>query len=45
MSSLSVAAGAAAGKFGWTASSTSITFTKADTGAIETFSYIAGVLG
>lgn len=43
-SSLAVAAGAAAGKFGYTADATTITFTKADTGAIETFSYIAAVI-
>lgn len=43
-SSLAVGAGAAAGKFGWAANATTITFTKADTGASETFSYIAAVL-
>lgn len=43
-SSLAAGAGAAAGKFGWAADATTITFTKADTGAIETFSYIIGVL-
>lgn len=43
-SSLAVGAGASAGKFGWAANATTITFTKADTGAIETFSYLAGIL-
>lgn len=43
-SSLAVGAGAASGKFGWSANATTLTFTKADTGASETFSYIAGVL-
>ena len=43
-SSLAVGAGAASGKFGWAANATTITFTKADTGATETFSYILGVL-
>jgi hypothetical protein len=42
--SLAVGAGAAAGKIGWAANATTITFTKADTGAQETFSYIAGKL-
>lgn len=44
MSSLAVGAGAAAGKFGWSAGATTITFTKADTGAEETVSYLIGVL-
>lgn len=43
-SSLAVGAGAPSGKFGWTANATTITFTKADTGATETFSYIVGIL-
>jgi hypothetical protein len=44
MSSLAVGAGAASGKFGWSAGATTITFTKADTGAPETFSYIVAKL-
>lgn len=43
-SSLAVGAGASAGKFGWSAGATTITFTKADTGATETFSYLIGKL-
>lgn len=43
-SSLAAGAGAASGKFGWAADATTITFTKADTGAQETFSYIVAVL-
>lgn len=43
-SSEATGAGAAAGKFGYAANATTITFTKADTGATETFSYIAGIL-
>jgi len=43
-SSEATGAGAASGKFGYTANATTITFTKADTGAIETFSYIVAIL-
>lgn len=44
MSSAAVGAGAAAGKLGWSAGATTITFTKADTAAEETVSYIVGKL-
>ena len=44
MSDLAAGAGAAAGKFGWEAGATTITFTKADTGTAEVFSYLIGVL-